>query len=101
MVESIPSSQMAKFRVLPGQSQATGQTTGSAQAESGPKAVEKVTLHMSAMTELVADLKGKGPPFDLEKVSRIKQALSENNYPVNRDQLADHLVQDFRAMTRP
>lgn len=98
MVDSVHSSQMHKLRILPGQAQGPAQSTGAGQADGGTKAVDKVTLHSSSLGTLVADLKEKGPPFDLEKVSRIKQAIAENSYPVDRDRLADHLVQDFRAM---
>lgn len=99
MVDSIQSSQMAKFRILPGQAQGPAQSTGASQSDGGTKAVDKVTLHSSSLGTLVAELTDKGPPFDLEKVSRIKQAISDNSYPVDRDKLADHLVQDFRAMS--
>ena len=98
MVDSIQSSQMAKFRVLPGQAQGPAQSTGAA-ASGGTKAVDKVTLHSTSLGTMVADLTEKGPPFDAEKVSRIKQAIADNSYPVNRDKLAEHLVQDFRAMS--
>jgi negative regulator of flagellin synthesis FlgM len=98
MVDSIQSPHMAKFRILPGQAQGPAQSTGAGQSADGTKAVDKVMLHSSSLGTLVADLTEKGPPFDAEKVSRIKQAISDNNYPVDRDRLADTLAQDFRAM---
>lgn len=100
MVDSIQSSQMAKLRVLSGQTPAASQPAAAAQLDNGPKAVDKVALNGSSMTTLVAELKEKGPPFDVEKVTRIKEALTMGNYPVNRDQLSDQLFQDFQAMAR-
>lgn len=98
MVESIQSSQFAKLRVLSGQTQTASQPATANQADIGPKAVEKVTLHESSITTLVADLKEKGPPFDMEKVSRIKEALAEGSYPIDRGKLADRLFQDLHSM---
>lgn len=41
----------------------------------------------------------EGPPFDLVAVARIKDAIREGNYPIDRDRIADRLFQSYYELT--
>jgi len=42
----------------------------------------------------------KGPHFDVERVDRIKQAVAEGRYPIDRQRIADSIFQDYAALSR-
>lgn len=39
-----------------------------------------------------------GPPFDLQTVKRIKEAIADGNYPINVEQISDALFENYRDM---
>lgn len=101
MVDSIQSSQIAKLRVLSGQQQAATPATATPnKAEFTTKMAEKITSLDSSVTTVVSELKQKGPPFDTEKVSRIKEAVAQGTYPINREALSDKMFQSFQSFAR-
>ncbi|MEZ7812710.1 MAG: flagellar biosynthesis anti-sigma factor FlgM [Paracoccaceae bacterium] len=62
---------------------------------------EHATADLSALASKVAVAgMAKEPPIDIEAVTRIKTAISEGNYPVDLDQIADHLVESFLGSKR-
>ncbi|HEX7874548.1 MAG TPA: flagellar biosynthesis anti-sigma factor FlgM [Sphingobium sp.] len=46
----------------------------------------------AAMTSPAARLAQDGAPIDVEKIQRIKAAISSGNYPVDADAIADRMV---------
>jgi negative regulator of flagellin synthesis FlgM len=68
-----------------------------------PSAVpaEKATADVSSLESkvAVADM-AKTPPIDIEAVTRIKEAIAQGKYPVDLDQVADHLVESFLGSKR-
>ena len=62
---------------------------------------EKATADVSSLdTKVAVAGMAKTPPIDIEAVSRIKEAISQGKYPVNLDQVADHLVESFLGSKR-
>ncbi|WP_297773278.1 flagellar biosynthesis anti-sigma factor FlgM [uncultured Roseovarius sp.] len=41
-----------------------------------------------------------GPPFDAARVTRIKQAVAEDQYPVDAQRITDSIFQDYSALMR-
>ena len=62
---------------------------------------EKATADVSSLETkvAVADM-AKIPPIDIEAVKRIKEAIAQGKYPVDLDQVADHLVESFLGSKR-
>ena len=62
---------------------------------------EKATADVSSFETkvAVADM-AKIPPIDIEAVTRIKEAIAQGKYPVDLDQVADHLVESFLGSKR-
>ena len=62
---------------------------------------EKATADVSSLETkvAVADM-AKIPPIDIEAVTRIKEAIAQGKYPVDLDQVADHLVESFLGSKR-
>jgi len=100
MVDSVNSSNSAKLRL---QSVQTGGTTVGKNAPASMdniKAVDNTRLSDQASVQMIKTLAQSGPPFDVENVSRIKQALSEGNYPVDPQRITDSIFQDYSALMR-
>lgn len=58
------------------------------------------TLSISAAARgLPAELKA-GPPVDIETVTRIKEAISENRYPIDVQAITESLFQSFLEISR-
>ena len=57
-------------------------------------------LSSSASVGVIDKMVEQGPPFDAERVSRIKEAVANGNYPVDAKRIADSIFQDYSAMTR-
>ena len=49
------------------------------------------------MAERLADA---GPPFDAARVTRIKQAVADGQYPVDAQRITDSIFQDYSALMR-
>jgi negative regulator of flagellin synthesis FlgM len=47
--------------------------------------------------KLVAEM-AKSAPIDVDKVAKIKEAISSGNYPLDLDKLSDALMQAYREM---
>ena len=47
--------------------------------------------------ELVAEM-AKSAPIDVDKVAKIKEAISSGKYPLDLDKLSDALMQAYREM---
>ena len=47
--------------------------------------------------KLVADM-AKSAPIDVDKVAKIKEAISSGKYPLDLDKLSDALMQAYREM---
>ena len=62
---------------------------------------EQATADVSSLETkvAVADM-AKIPPIDIEAVARIKKAIAQGKYPVDLDQVADHLVESFLGSKR-
>jgi negative regulator of flagellin synthesis FlgM len=62
---------------------------------------EKATADVSSLETkvAVADM-AKIPPIDIEAVTRIKEAIAQGKYPVDLEQVADHLVESFLGSKR-
>ena len=67
----------------------------------------KVSLIKSETIDNVVDLKdtkfitsnlAKSAPIDVDKVSKIKEAISAGNYPLDLDKVSDALMQAYREM---
>ncbi|MFY0682367.1 MAG: flagellar biosynthesis anti-sigma factor FlgM [Thalassovita sp.] len=54
---------------------------------------DAVSLSATA-SSMPSELKA-GPPFDTEMVNKIKDQLSEGNYPVNVEKITDSLFQGY------
>jgi len=99
MVESVNSSLAARTRLQT--SYADTAVTKQAQPASNTapiNSVDKVVLSDSVSVQLAESLAQKGPPFDLERVSRIKQAVAEGRYPVDPQRITDSIFQDYSAL---
>jgi negative regulator of flagellin synthesis FlgM len=100
MVDSVNSSNSAKLRLQ--SVQTGGSTVGkNASASMGNvKAIDNTRLSDQASVQMIKTLAENGPPFDAANVNRIKQALSEGNYPVDPQRITDSIFQDYSAMMR-
>ena len=70
-------------------------------AGAGPqpaRAVDTVRLSDEAR-QLPPGLEG-GAPLDREAIERIKTAIEEGNYPLDRERIAQKLHESFEEMTR-
>lgn len=56
-----------------------------------PKATDTATTS-NAVANPVAQIAQAGAPIDLDKISRIKQAIASGNYPVDADAIAEKMV---------
>ena len=94
MVDSVNSSHAARPRLMP------VSTEGAAGGAAGAKAHKPVSAVDSASVGVIDKMVEQGPPFDAERVSRIKEAVANGNYPVDAKRIADSIFQDYSAMTR-
>lgn len=59
-------------------------------------ATDSVSLSQAAQ-QLPASLKSE-PPFDIEAVSRIKEAIAEGKYPIDMDRITESLFESYREL---
>lgn len=57
-----------------------------------------VSLSEAASTQMGAQLAEKGPPFDLETVAKIKEAIAEGRYPIDTQAIAESLFSGYADM---
>lgn len=100
MVDSVNTANTARLRAQSYQTE--GPAKGPQVPSSGQPigAVDRVALSDTVSVHLSEALAEKGPPFDLEKVARIKQAVADGNYPIDAARITDSIFQDYAAMTR-
>lgn len=46
----------------------------------------------STVTSMVFDMIHSGPPVDFAKVARLKEAISQGNYPINATKIAERMI---------
>lgn len=78
-----------------GKAQANG-GAGAAGAAKRPEASAQIELSSTA-TKLLSGVSDEGS-FDVEKVSRISQAISEGKFTVNADVIADKLIANAQEL---
>lgn len=101
MVDSVQPSNISKLRLMSGPSENTQKASPSKQGGDQPlKAIDGVKLSDTASMKLATELTLKGPPLDVEKVTRIKDAVAQGSYPVDFQRLSETIFQDYSAMMR-
>ena len=58
---------------------------------------DNVSKSINTNKKIVNDL-ASSAPVDADKVSKIKQAISSGNYPLDLDKISDALMQAYREM---
>ena len=98
---TIPPSGPSRLRLTDVGAEQTGTTArtsaGPAPA-SGPAPADEVMLSDSAALSMGETLAAKNPPFDLETVSRIKQAIAEGRYPIDTQAISESLFAGFSEL---
>ena len=61
------------------------------------KAMSSNVVDIKDTKKLVAEM-AKSAPIDVDKVAKIKEAISSGNYPLDLDKLSDALMQAYREM---
>ena len=100
MVDPINSSNVAKLRPQTVQTDGTAGAPARAQTGQAVSAVDQVRLSDAASVKMTEQLAEAGPPFDAARVSRIKQAVAEGQYPVDAQRITDSIFQDYSALMR-
>lgn len=97
MVESVTGSAAKAYlqKVGPGKPDAPNRA-GTAQGSSPVNATDSVSLSQAAQ-QLPESLKTE-PPFDIEAVSRIKEAIAEGKYPIDMDRITESLFESYRDL---
>ncbi len=100
MVDSINTSNAAKLRLNAYQADGAAKAPAGSRPPASVGSVDSVTLSDAVSVHLAEGLAEKGPPFDLERVTRIKQAVAEGRYPVDPGRITDAIFQDYNALMR-
>ncbi|MBQ0751494.1 MAG: flagellar biosynthesis anti-sigma factor FlgM [Roseovarius sp.] len=100
MVDSVNSSHAARPRLMPVSTEGAAGGASGAKAHKPVSSVDSVKLSSSASVGVIEKMVDQGPPFDAARVSRIKDAVANGNYPVDAKRIADSIFQDYSAMTR-
>ena len=61
------------------------------------KAMSSNVVDIKDTKKLVAEMT-KSAPIDVDKVAKIKEAISSGKYPLDLDKLSDALMQAYREM---
>ncbi len=61
------------------------------------KAMSSNVVDIKDTKKLVSEM-AKSAPIDVDKVAKIKEAISSGNYPLDLDKLSDALMQAYREM---
>ena len=67
-------------------------------ALASPPPTDMATLSDSAARQIGRTLAAKDPPFDLETVARIKEAIAEGRYPIDTKAISESLFAGFSDM---
>ncbi len=59
--------------------------------------IDNVSKSINTNKKIVSEL-ASSAPVDADKVSKIKQAISSGNYPLDLDKISDALMQAYREM---
>ncbi|MBO6867910.1 MAG: flagellar biosynthesis anti-sigma factor FlgM [Pseudomonadota bacterium] len=103
MVDSINTSLSARARLQQVKADATDRA-GISPAGAGAGSVlpagdaDSVTLSQAASLQVGETLAAKGPPFDLELVAKIKEAIEAGRYPVDAQAITDSLFEGYTDM---
>ncbi|WP_417726995.1 flagellar biosynthesis anti-sigma factor FlgM [Roseovarius sp.] len=100
MVDSVNSSHAARPRLMPVSTESAPGGASGTRAHQPVSSVDSVKLSTSASIGVIERMVEQGPPFDAERVTRIKDAVANGNYPVDAKRIADSIFQDYSAMTR-
>lgn len=98
---TIPPSGPSRLRlgeVATDQTATASRTPAGAAPASGPAPADQVMLSDSAALNMGQTLAAKNPPFDLETVSRIKQAIEEGRYPIDTKAISESLFAGFSEL---
>ena len=68
-----------------------------ANSASVDKAMSSNVVDIKDTKKLVSEM-AKSAPIDVDKVSKIKEAISSGKYPLDLDKLSDALMQAYREM---
>ena len=66
-------------------------------ASSVDKAMSSNVVDIKDTKKLVSEM-AKSAPIDVDKVAKIKEAISSGKYPLDLDKLSDALMQAYREM---
>ena len=61
------------------------------------KAMSSNVVDIKETKKLVSEM-AKSAPIDVDKVAKIKEAISSGKYPLDLDKLSDALMQAYREM---
>ena len=61
------------------------------------KALSSNVVDIKDTKKLVSEM-AKSAPIDVDKVAKIKEAISSGKYPLDLDKLSDALMQAYREM---
>ena len=61
------------------------------------KAMSSNVVDINDTKKLVSEM-AKSAPIDVDKVAKIKEAISSGKYPLDLDKLSDALMQAYREM---
>ncbi len=61
------------------------------------KALSSNVIDIKDTKKLVSEM-AKSAPIDVDKVAKIKEAISSGKYPLDLDKLSDALMQAYREM---
>ena len=64
---------------------------------SDDKVMSSNVVDIKDTKKLVAEM-AKSAPIDVDKVAKIKEAISSGKYPLDLDKLSDALMQAYREM---
>jgi negative regulator of flagellin synthesis FlgM len=98
MTMSVPPSIPPRLRLSetgtearPGTSPETVSPGSAGSVQAPPPAADAATLSETSALQMGETLAAKGPPFDLETVARIKEAIAEGRYPIDTKAISESL----------
>ncbi|MFD0857556.1 flagellar biosynthesis anti-sigma factor FlgM [Roseovarius aquimarinus] len=100
MVDAVNSSGAARLRLMSVQTDSGAQGVGNARHGQPVGAPDKVRQGDAASIQTIQRLTEAGPPFDAERVGRIKEALAEGRYPIDAGAITESIFQDYSALMR-
>lgn len=89
--------QRAGLDAVPAASAGAAKLTNAASLK-GAGATESLSISAAARS-MPSELRA-GPPVDIETVDRIREAISENRYPVDLQAITESLFQSFLELSR-